>query len=131
MADEISLPDAVQNFAGALAQKVDSFVKDVSELNVRTYTVPTDQMGTVVEGKTDAEAIAMEGKAVLRAYTTIAFDGDTTVWVPVDASGAVDQTVWGLHQGIVQQAMANRAAMLKSVGDAAASALKALKITKE
>jgi len=125
---EVTLQDAVKKFASDLAAKVNTFVTDVSELEVRTFTTPADQVETFFKGQTDFAKILTEGKVALRAYTNISFDGDTTVWVPTDASGEVNKSVWELHQAIVQQAMANRNDMIQSVGEAAASALKALGI---
>ena len=123
---EITLQEAVRNFAQELAQKVNSFVSDVSELEVRTYTTPADQVATFVQGQSDFSQILTEGKLTLRAYTKIAFDGDTTVCIPTDPAGEINQAIWNVHQTIVRQAMENRVAMIKSMGDAAASALKAL-----
>jgi hypothetical protein len=37
--------------------------------------------------------------------------------------------VWDLHQTVVKQAMENRTTMIKTVGEAAASALKALGVS--
>ena len=47
---EITLKEAVKKFARDLAQKVNSFVTDVSELEVRTFTTPADQVETFVKG---------------------------------------------------------------------------------
>jgi len=123
---EVTLQDAVKKFAGDLAKKVNSFITDVSELEVRTYTTPADQVESFVKGQADFTEILTEGKVALRAYTKVSFDGDTTVWAPTDASGEVNKSVWELHQATVQQAMTNRTAMIESVGKAASSALKAL-----
>lgn len=101
------LKKAVVKFASDLADKVESFVDDVAELKVQTYVKSA-------EGDT------------LRAETTVSFNGDMVVIVPMDASGEIDKSVWELHQAMVQQAMVNRASMIQSVGDAAASALKAM-----
>jgi hypothetical protein len=123
---EVTLQDAVRKFAGDLAKKVNSFIADVSELEVSTYTTPADQVETFIKGQTDFSEIATEGKLALRAYTRISFDGDATVWVPTETTGEIDKSLWGLHQTIVQQAMDNRAKMIEAVGEAATSALKAL-----
>jgi hypothetical protein len=72
------------------------------------------------------DKIQMEGKATLRAYTAISLDGDTTVLAPTDAAGEVSPSIWELHQVTVKQALDNRATMIKTMGDAAAAALKAL-----
>lgn len=120
------LQEAVKKFASDLADKMNTFMTDIGTLEVRTYTTPADQVATEVKGKADFANILTEGKAVLRAYTSVAFDGDTTVWAPVDAAGEINVPVWNLHQVMVQQALENRAAMIKSLGEAAATALKAL-----
>jgi hypothetical protein len=124
-----NLQEAVKKFASDLGDKVESFISDVSELEVRTYTTPADQVETFIKGQADFAEILTEGKASLRAYTSVAFDGDTTVWVPIDASGQVDKSMWNLHQVIVEQAMANRTNMIEAVGKAATAALDALSAT--
>ncbi len=125
MANE--LKSALEKFANDLAEELRAFVKDVAELEVRTYTTPADQMSFLVQAAPDFGEIATEGKVSLRAYTKVSFDGDTTVCVPTDASGAVDATLWSLHQAMVDRAIENRAKMLRAMGDAAAAALRALK----
>jgi len=123
---EVSLQEAVKKFASDLAKKVNTFVTDISELEVRTYTTPAAQVETFVQGEVDFAEIVTEGQAALRAYTKVSFDGDMTVWAPTEAGGEINQSVWALHQAMVQQAMENRAAMIQAVGEAATSALKAL-----
>jgi hypothetical protein len=107
------LRDAVKKFSSDLAEKVESFIADVEMLEVNTYTTAAD------------------GNETLRAHTSVSFDGDTTVKVPIGEGSEVSIALWELHQSIVQQAMANRAAMIQSLGEAAASALKALGIAGE
>ena len=116
------LQDAVKKYAKDLAAKLNSFVDDISTLEVHTYTTPADQVAIDVT----AEKIKTEGKVVLRAYTAISLDGDTTVLAPTDAAGEINQSIWELHQATLEQALANRAQMIKTMGDAAAAALKAL-----
>jgi hypothetical protein len=125
---EITLQDAVRKFARDLAQKVNSFVTDVSELEVRTFTTPADQVETFVKGKADFAEILTEGKVALRAYTKVSFDGDTTVLAPTDPADQINKSVWTLHETVVEQAMENRRKMITTIGEAAASALKALGI---
>jgi hypothetical protein len=127
----VTLQEAVQNYANALAEKVNTFVADVAVLEVRTYTTPADQVETFVKGQADFAEILTEGKAALRALTRVAFDGDTTAWVPTEAGGQVDKSLKDIHEATVAQAMANRAAMLESVGRGAAAALAALQKSKE
>jgi len=123
---EVTLQNAVKKFARDLAQKVNSFIDDISFLEVRTYTTPADQVELFIKGQVDFAQILTEGKVALRAYTKVAFDGDTTVVAPTDDVGEINRSVWEVHEATVQQAMANRTDMIKSIGDAASSALKAL-----
>ncbi len=116
------LQDAVKKYAADLAAKLNSFMQDISTLEVRTYTTPADQVPTDLS----SAKIQTEGKATLRAYTTIGLDGDTTALAPLDVGGEINQAVWALHQEMVKQAMDNRVTMIKTMGDAAAAALKAL-----
>jgi len=116
------LQDAVKKYAADLAAKLNSFMEDISTLEVRTYTTPADQVPTDLSG----DKIKTEGKAVLRAFTAIKLDGDTTVLAPTDPAGEVNGPIWELHQAMVKQAMENRTTMIKTMGEAAASALKAL-----
>ncbi len=116
------LQDAVKKYAADLAAKLNNFMQDISTLEVRTYTTPADQVPTDLS----SAKIQTEGKATLRAYTTIGLDGDTTALAPLDAGGEINQAVWALHQEMVKQAMDNRVTMIKTIGDAAAAALKAL-----
>jgi hypothetical protein len=130
MAD-VTLQEAVRNYAKDLAKKVNSFIQDVSELEVRTYSTPIDQAETFVKGQADFAEILTEGQVSLRAYTTVSFDGDTTVWVPTDVTGQINKPLWDLHQAIVEQAMANRTRMIETMGKAASSALSALRAAGE
>lgn len=116
------LQDAVKKYAADLGGKLNSFMADISTLEVRTYTTPADQVPADLSG----EAIKTQGKATLRAYTSIGLDGDTTALAPLDGAGEINQPVWALHQEMVKQALENRTQMIKAMGEAAASALKAL-----
>jgi len=123
------LNQAVKKFASDLGDRVESFISDISELEVRTYTTTADQAETFVRGQADFAEFLTEGKAALRAYTRVSFDGDTTVWAPTDAAGEVNKSVWDLHQVIVERAMDNRTKMIETVGKASKSALEALGAT--
>lgn len=124
---EITLQEAVKKFAGDLANKVNTFVADVAELEVYTFTTSPDQIQAVFKGPADFANLSAEAKGALRAYTKISFDGDMVVWLPTTATGEVDRSVWDMHQATVKQAMDNRKAMIQTMGDTAA-ALKALGI---
>lgn len=125
------LRTSVETFASELAAKVESFVTDISELEVRTYTITEGKFATVLDDPKKKNDKTLSGEGVkLRAYTRIAFDSDTIVCLPVNDSGQIDGAVWDMHQSMVNQALQNRAAMLRTIGEAAASALDALKKTR-
>ncbi len=122
------LKSSVQKFAGDLAAEVRDFITNISELEVRTYTITEGQFAKVVDDEKKKGKKTVTGEGVqLRAYTRIAFDSDTVVCLPVNDSGQIDGAVWDMHQTAVDQALENRATMLRAIGDAAASALDALK----
>jgi hypothetical protein len=122
------LKASVQKFASELAERVENFVTDISELEVRTYTIAEGKFAAVLDDPKKKNDKVLAGEAVqLRAYTRIAFDSDTIVCLPVNESGQIDGAVWDMHQAAVNQALQNRATMLRTMGDAAASALDALK----
>ncbi len=129
MADKLT--DAVKKFADDLAKKMETFVGDVTTLEVRTYTTPADQIVFLATSNPDIETLMKDGKVLLRAYTIVSFDGDTSSFVPVNAEGEVDKTLWDLHQEMVTAATATRATMIKTIGDAATSALGAVHKTNE
>ena len=119
---------SVQQFASELAAKVESFVTDISELEVRTYTIIEGKFAAVIDDPKKKNDKIITGEGVqLRAYTRIAFDSDAIVCLPVNDSGQIDGAVWDMHQSMVNQALQNRATMLRTIGEAAASALDALK----
>ncbi|MFN2110219.1 MAG: hypothetical protein ACK2UI_11195 [Anaerolineae bacterium] len=119
---------SVQRFASELAAKVEGFITDISELEVRTYTITEGQFAKVLDDPKKKNEKVVSGEGVqLRAYTRIAFDSDAIVCLPVNESGQIDGAVWDMHQAAVSQALQNRATMLRTIGDAAASALDALK----
>lgn len=119
------LREAIAKFASDLATRMENFVSDVSTLEVRTYTTASDQAVALFQNKADITA-KLQANAALRALTTVSFDGDTTNWVPVSASGEVDKSLWDLHQQAVKGATENRAATITAVANAATGALKAV-----
>jgi len=120
------LNGAVRDYAKALADQIQAFVKDMATLEVRTFTTPEDQIQVLVKAK-NIEDILNEGNVLLRAGTSISFDGDFAQLTPTDASGAINTAVWELHQQAVQQATQHRERMLKALGEAAESTLRALR----
>ena len=128
---EQDLRRAISKFTSDLAAKAESFVNDITTLEVRTFTSPSDQFTSLVAGGMDLEDPIDSSKMQLRAYTKINFDSDTTICLPVDENNQVDRSVWDMHQTMVDQALKNRQAMLSSMGDALSSALKALQIASE
>ncbi len=126
---ETNLQEAVKKYAAALAQKVETFINDITTIEVRTYTTPHNQTAVLIQDDADMAQIASAGQAMLRAYTKVALDGDTAVCIPLTESGEVDRAVWELHRQMVQEAIGTRATMLKAMGEASAAALTALRKT--
>ncbi len=119
------LKQSIETFAQALADKMESFVSDISELEVKTFTVEGELQPNFSFKKDENGDLINQGEIKLGAYTQISFDGDTTICVP-QSEGVIDASIWNLHQTMVSYAMQNRATMLKTIGDAAAAALKAV-----
>jgi len=123
---ESDLRYAIEKFTKDLATKAESFVSDISTLEVRTFTTPSAQITLLADGELDLTDPGLAEKLRLRAYTKIDFDCDTTVCLPVDANDQIDRSVWDMHQSMVSQALKTRETMLKTMGDALTSALEAL-----
>ncbi len=124
---ESELKQAVEKFTRDLARKAETFVEDVTTLEVRTFTTPGSEMMTLAGRELKIDAVNPSGPIQLRAYTKIDFDSDTTICLPVDANDQVDRSVWDMHQAMVSQALQSRESMMRSMGEALASALEALK----
>jgi hypothetical protein len=123
---ESELRNAIEKFAKDLAARAESFVDDVSTLEVRTFTTPSSKISTLAGDQLDLVDPRIAESLQLRAYTKVEFDSDTTVCLPVDANDQVDRSVWDIHQAMVDQALRTRETMLRSMGDALTSALEAL-----
>jgi hypothetical protein len=123
---EGDLRHAIERFTKDLATKAESFVSDISTLEVRTFTMPSTQITALAGDEFDLlDPVLAEGLR-LRAYTRVAFDCDTTVCLPVDENDQIDRSVWDIHQAMVSQALDTREKMLRTMGDALSSALEAL-----
>jgi hypothetical protein len=105
---------AAKGFVERMAQAAEKAVSEVTTLEVLTYT--SDDMSQVKKDD-------MVGTAALRAITRIKADGDIEVCVPAK-DGQVDQVLWELHAGMVQQAQVNRAELLRTAVDAVSGLLK-------
>ena len=123
---ESELKRAIEKFAKDLAAKAESFVDDISTLEIRTFTTPSVQITPLAEGELDLTDPAIVERLKLRAYTKIDFDCDTTICLPVDDNDQIDRSVWDMHQTMVNQALKTRETMLRSMGEALSSALDAL-----
>ncbi len=123
---ESDLRKAIEKFTKDLASKAETFVSDISTLEVRTFTTPSAQIKMLADGGLNLLDPGLADKLRLRAYTRVDFDCDTTVCLPVDSNDQVDRIVWDIHQSMVSQALKTRETMLRTMGDALTSALEAL-----
>ena len=96
-----AMTKALSGIASRLAELAD----DVSGLEVETY-VSSDMGNLTYEGGFN------EG-AQKRAITHINIDGDTQSCVPMSA-GELDESLWLIHNHMVEQAMKNRLEMVKA-----------------
>ena len=98
------------DFMRKLGEAVASFTADVSSLEVKTYT--TGDLEDLDELAFDIRTKRFSGpeKPRLRALTFISLDGDQISVIPED-----DEELWRLHNEIVAQAQANRAALLRAM----------------
>lgn len=99
------------NTLQTLAARLATFVEDVTSLEVATFT--SESMEST---KYDLATKTFTGGAQQRALTHISLDGDTKICVPID-SGEIDESLWAIHTQMVQQALANRTAMIKAAAD--------------
>jgi hypothetical protein len=113
-----SMSDGMKSLTARLAE----FTADVSGLEVATYV--GEDLDNV---KFDPKKNRFTGEAKQRALTHVSFDGDTQVCVPLSVD-ELDETLWAIHNDMVQQAMANRTAMMKAVADALAGLLGGAKV---
>ncbi len=101
------LRDSLRQFTEALAQSLREAADDMVRLDVRTYSAND------IEAASAALAERREVEAVLRALTRVEFSGDIEMYVPEDAKGEVDEVLWMIHKGMVEEAQQSRAKFLQ------------------
>ncbi|MGD9317993.1 MAG: hypothetical protein PVG56_14240 [Anaerolineae bacterium] len=114
MALRDKLFSSTRSFVERMSQAAEKAVSEVTTLEVLTYT--SDDINQVKKDD-------MEGTASLRAITRIKPDGDLEVCVPAK-DGQVDQALWDLHTGMVEQAQINRAELIRTAIEAVSGLLK-------
>jgi hypothetical protein len=105
---------STRSFVERMSQAAERAVSEVTTLEVLTYT--SDDITKVKKDD-------MEGTASLRAITRIKADGDLEVCVPAK-DGEVDQALWELHTGMVEQAQVNRAELIRTAIEAVSGLMK-------
>jgi hypothetical protein len=99
---------SLTNALKTLAQKLEGFVQNVTNLDVETFV--TENMPSDIKGKTPRQV------GEQRAWTHIELLGDVQALVPVKG-GEVDKDLWALHVELVAQAQTNRAEMIKAAAE--------------
>ncbi len=112
-----AIRDTLGKALGQLADKLVAFMNDVTTLEVATYVSDRIQ-----EVHYDPNTNSFSAGAQQRALTSIRLGGDIKICVPTDA-GQIDEALWAIHTGMVQQAQANRTAMIKMAADMLAGLL--------
>jgi hypothetical protein len=113
-----ALQDLAENVGLALERAVDN----LTVIEVATYV--SDDLSTVTA---DTARKGFGPGAELRALTRLSIDGDAQLVVPRDL-GEADEALWRLHAGLLEQARAARAELLKTGASAVAGLLDALKV---
>lgn len=113
-----ALQDVAENVAAALERAVDN----LTVIEVATYV--SDDLSTVTY---DSARKGFGAGAELRALTRLSIDGNAQLVVPRDL-GEADEALWRLHAGLLEQARAARAELVKTGASAVAGLLDALKV---
>ena len=101
------LRESLRKFTDELAVSLGEAADDMVKLDVRTYSADD------IEAASQALADRQEVGAVLRAMTRVEFSGDIEMYVPEDAKGEVDEVLWRIHKGMVEEAQQSRAKFLQ------------------
>ncbi len=112
-----SMGESLKGFIDKVGAYLSKALDDTTSLEVATYVA--DDLATVKYTK-DAEGQGRYQGAQLRAMTRISLDGDTLVCVP-EKDGEIDTAVWEIHLEMVKAAQENRAALVKTIVEAATS----------
>lgn len=119
---KIKLAAGMQGLADKLNRRLHAAVDDASALEVSTFVSP-DLGGGVTF---DTETGRLAGRIALRAYTRIAFDGDTQQVLPA-GEGELDAALWNAHKDAVAAAREHRTAMVEAGLKAIAGLFTAIK----
>lgn len=101
------LRESLRKFTDELAASLGEAADDIVKLDVRTYSADD------IEAASQALVDRREVGAVLRAMTRVEFSGDIEMYVPEDAKGEVDEVLWRIHKGMVEEAQQSRAKFLQ------------------
>ncbi len=108
-----TLMSSLTNFTDKLANAVNKAAKDISSLEVTTFS-----SSDLTKVTYNYEENRLSGDIKLRALTRISFDGDTQVCVP-EKDDAINQALWKIHLDMVQEAQANRTEFFKAMAELA------------
>jgi hypothetical protein len=104
---------SVQEFSHRLGERLTEMLAEVSKLEVKTYV-------------SDDLSAQQQDERLLRAYTCIEFGGDIESHVPADGDD-IDEALWQMHLDMVERAQEHRAALLKTLAEAATGLVDMLK----
>jgi hypothetical protein len=116
--ERTKLSQAIQEFIRNATEAVKNAAKEATTLQVVTYTLEElddDEIKAILDAK-DALETEIEKAAQPRAITRIGALGDVKVYVP-HKDGEIDEALWTVHSDMVQQAQANRTALIKAMAE--------------
>ncbi len=118
---KVKLAAGMQGLADKLNKRLHAAVDDATALEVSTFV--SSDLGAVAY---DPEKGRLSGGLTLRAYTRIAFTGDTQQVLPA-GQGELDAALWKAHQDTVAAAREHRTAMVEAGMKAIAGLFTAIK----
>jgi hypothetical protein len=112
-----NLVNTLREFSTKLNTTMQKAIDNAATLEVKTYVADAvEEVSFAEDGVVGAQ---------LRALTRVALDGDTQVVVPTRGD-VLDEQLWEIHRSMVQQALANRAEMVRAITAAAAGLFSAI-----
>ncbi|NJM07924.1 hypothetical protein HC891_19630 [Candidatus Gracilibacteria bacterium] len=112
-----NLVKTLREFSTKLNDTMQQAIDNAATLEVKTY------VADAVEDVRFSDEEVVGGQ--LRALTRVALDGDTQVVVPTRGD-VLDEQLWEIHRSMVQQALTNRAEMVRAITAAAAGLFSAI-----
>ncbi|HWN66200.1 MAG TPA: hypothetical protein VNM90_01105, partial [Haliangium sp.] len=111
--DDGEPPGLLNQLGRDMIQTLRQLVSDALSLEVQTFAGDHDSARAAASGAPAAAGGPERPRP--SAYTHCAIDGDMVLCVPIGKDGAIDESLWRIHESAVAQAQKYRSDMLKLV----------------